>query len=97
MELGGLLTNAGLRLEVKGGGGGREEGEGRALSTLENALDLHGWMDTTNTPPSARVKIEQAFETELKGGSPTGMRAFLDEEGRACFVHTWAVAKAVKP
>lgn len=88
-ELAQLLTDCGLKLT-------HDLDDGEGLPMFQNPLNVEEWMNTTNTPPWARIKIERSIEIELGGGTPTGMHAYRDTEGQACFVHTWAIAKAVK-
>ena len=56
---------------------------------LRNEMDLERWMAAAKTVPFARVKIERSFETELQGGSGTGMYPEVDADGKMCFVHKY--------
>lgn len=51
------------------------------------------WMEMTHTAPEARRAIVEAFEAELGGGPPTGMRPFR-RDGELRFLHTWVVVRA---
>jgi ubiquinone/menaquinone biosynthesis C-methylase UbiE len=80
-ELTGRVREAGLAVE-------------RALSRSVE-MDAGRWLEMTRTPPAARREITAAFQAELDGGPPTGMRP-LRRQGRLWFHHTWAVLLAVK-
>ena len=64
----------------------------RPVHTAETdaARDVEEWMELTAAPEAVRQEIRGALEAELAGGAPTGMQAFR-EDGRAKFVHHWAV------
>lgn len=71
--------------------------------TIVNTMDLHGWMDSTRTPPHARMEIEQAINAELKGRGPkTGFGPTINSTGRnerdptIYFEHIYAVVQAKK-
>lgn len=63
---------------------------------LRNEMDLERWMAATKTAPFARIKIERSFETELQGGSGTGMYPQVDADGKTCFVHKYVTVQATK-
>ena len=62
----------------------------RHTSENDAARDLEDWMDLTAAPDAVRQTVNAAFEDELAGGAPTGMRAHR-EDGRIKFIHHWAV------
>ena len=59
----------------------------------EVEVELDPWLALTRTPAATRQTIAHAFESELDGGSPTGMRPRA-RGGRHSFVQTWALAQA---
>ena len=83
-----LLQDVGLETEIQS-----TKDSIANIPTFINPMNLAGWMESTNTPPHAMVKIERAFEIELNGGSPTGMQAHRDEDGNVCFNHVYVVAQ----
>ena len=48
------------------------------------------WLAMTHTPDPARRTIQAALAAEVKGGEPTGMRAFA-RDGAVGFLHRWAI------
>ena len=57
-------------------------------------VPLEPWFELTHTSASTRKTIELAFDSELDGGPPTGMRP-RRREGRLSFVQTWVLAQAI--
>ena len=60
------------------------------IAETDAVRDLEEWMELTAAPAAVRQEIRAAFEADLAGGATTGMQA-LREDGRAKFVHHWAV------
>jgi ubiquinone/menaquinone biosynthesis C-methylase UbiE len=53
-------------------------------------VDLHRWMDMTNTKREVKKEIENALTDEINGGEATGMRPFI-EDNTIKFMQTWAI------
>jgi hypothetical protein len=60
-------------------------------------MDLHGWMESTKTPPHAVILIEKSIQIELDGGSKTGMRPYINKnDDRIHFLHKYVVVQGIK-
>ncbi len=74
----------------------RMEAVGRPVdswSPREVEVELDPWFELTRTSVSTRSTITLAFERELEGGPPTGMRPYKRGD-RLAFVQTWVLAQA---
>lgn len=54
------------------------------------------WLEQSVTDPAAAAQVREAFETELAGGQPTGMRPH-HVDGELWFHQLWEVTVARKP
>lgn len=69
----------------------------RIVPSLDNAMDLQAWMESTKTPPHAKIKIEKSIQIELDGGSKTGMRPYVNkDDNKIHFIHTYVIIQGIK-
>jgi len=66
------------------------------VSNRDVSNELFPWLERSRTPEGARRAILAAFDAELAGGAPTGMRPY-SEVGTRRFLHLWQVVTAQKP
>lgn len=60
-------------------------------TTREVKMEFDPWLATTQPPVADGEKIRAALQAELdSGNASTGMRPFM-QDGKLCFMHTWAV------
>lgn len=74
------------------------EAAGIAVSAADMrdiAVDAERWMEMTATPAPVAETIRSALRAEVAGGSPTGMRPYL-EDGKLKFLQLWSVIFGVK-
>ena len=62
-------------------------------SARDVEVDLEPWFALTHTPAATRRTVTLAFDSELDGGPPTGMRP-RERGGQRSFVQTWVLAQA---
>lgn len=71
---------------------------GAEIEHSETALipmDLEAWMNQTNTSPAHRAEITAVLETELAGGTKTGLMP-AKTDGKIGFQHLWVQIVAKK-
>ena len=66
-----------------------------SFSSRRVRMDFEEWLDFAHAGPTARERIREALQQELKGAEPTGFQPII-EKGRLVFRHTWAVLVASK-
>jgi ubiquinone/menaquinone biosynthesis C-methylase UbiE len=58
-------------------------------------MDLHDWLDFTQTPSQERQQILEAVNQELKGDGKTGLQPFF-HNNKLMFMHTWRIVVGTK-
>ena len=64
--------------------------------TLGVDMDVDNWLESTSTMEESRGEVRRVLEWEAEGGPASGMGGHVDETGRLCFTHTYAVMVADK-
>jgi hypothetical protein len=74
------------------------EAAGLTISRMDSRdihVDFGLWAEMTGTAPDTKGEISKELEQELRGGTRTGMRPFM-QDGKLKFLHTWCVAIGIK-
>ena len=69
---------------------------GETTPTLGVDMDVDNWLESTNTMEESRGEVRRVLGREVEGGAASGMGGYVDQAGRLCFTHTYAVMVAAK-